>query len=102
MADNHKRTLQTDKNIADGIATITITHPFHPDCGKEYEYLGQAHGSARCIDDEGKLRLFPLKNTSLHITAIGELSAGGSFIAPVDDLLALKKLLEHLPGCRDV
>jgi len=54
------------------------------------------------LDREGKVRLFPLKNTSLHISALGELSSGGSFIAPIDDLLALKELISHLMECREV
>ena len=97
-----KSTLYTDNNNTNGIATTTITHPFHPDYGKEFKYLGQTNGIARCLDDEGKLRLFPVKNTSLHISAIGELSASGSFITPVEDLLALKELMSHMLNCREV
>jgi hypothetical protein len=46
--------------------------------------------------------LFPLKNTSLYISAIGELAADGSFITPIDDLLALRELVDQLSGSHDV
>ena len=96
MQGRHKATLHTDNNLSNGVATIIITHPFHPDKGKEFEFLGQTTEYVRCLDEKGNIRLFPIKNTNLHISAIGDRSAEGNFIAPVDDLLELKELVDSL------
>lgn len=93
-----KRTHHTDKKFTDGITTVTITHPFHPDTGKEFECLGHTPEHARCLDDKGSLRLFPIKSTSLYVPAIGEAFAEGGFVVSVDDLLALKAVLDWLQG----
>ena len=86
----------TDNNLSNSITTIIITHPFHPDKGKEYEYLGQTTEHVRCMDNKGNIRLFPIKNTNLYITAIDKCSYDENFVAPIDDLLALKELTDRL------
>ena len=50
----------------------------------------------RCLDEKGSIRLIPTKNTSLYVNAIGNLAAGGGFVATVDNLLAIKELLDHI------
>jgi hypothetical protein len=96
------RTPHTDKKNIDGNGTIAITHPFHPDKDKEYEYLGLVNGRARCVDENGRTRLFPINHTSLQISVIGKGLADGSFIASVEELLALKGLVDQLQGDRQV
>jgi len=90
-------TLHTDAKLINGHTTITITHPFHPDKGKVYEYLGENAGRVRCLDEQGKTRIFPKKVTNLHVSG---LSQGGSCVMSVDDLLALKDLMDTLLSCR--
>jgi len=63
-----------------------------------FEYLGTTNEHVRYIDDEGNVRLIQINNTSLYIPAIGELSINGSFIASIDELLALKGLVDKLQG----
>ena len=92
----HKNTNHTADKNTDGITTITITHPFHPEQGNEYEYAGQKNNRVRYIDKDGNIRLIPVNCTSLHIPAIGERSAKGSFIAPIDELLELKVLIDRM------
>jgi len=48
------------------------------------------------LDKQGNIRLFPINSTNLHIPAIGKRAAEGSFFMPVDDLLALKELVDQL------
>jgi len=91
-----KTTHHTNIKNNDGIERIVITHPFHPDNGKEFKYLGQANERVRCLDKQGNIRLFPINSTNLHIPAIGKRAAEGSFFMPVDDLLALKELVDQL------
>ena len=104
MARSHtpKTTLHTNNNHEDSISTITITHPFHPEKGKEFEYLGQTAEQVRCLDEKGSIRLIPIKTTSLHIPAIGYSSAEGGIIAPLEELLALKELVDSLRDSREV
>ena len=85
-----------DKNIGNSIAVVTITHPFHPDCGKTFEYLGEANEKVRCLDENGSIRLIPIKQTDQHIDAIGGLTTGGGLVASVDELLAVKRLVDGL------
>jgi hypothetical protein len=91
-----KSTLHTSKKLSDGIATIVITHPFHPDRGNSFECLGQTKKHVKCLDERGNIRLFPINITNLYIATISERSADGSYIASVDDLLALKELIDSL------
>jgi len=98
----HKSTLHTTKEFFNGVATITITHPFHPDKGKSFECLRQMKEHVRCLDDKGNIRLFPINITSKYIATIGEHSADGSFIASVEDLLALKELIDSLSHTQPV
>ena len=48
------------------------------------------------MDEGGNLRLLPIRYTDLYIDAIGEFFADGRFIAPIDDLLSVKKLVNGL------
>ena len=91
-----KKPLYTDKKSTDGITTITITHPFHPDKGRAFEYLGQKNDQVRYMDANGKVRLLPVNCTDMHIAAVGEHSAEGGFVVSVDDLMALKELIDDL------
>ena len=102
IPQTHKTVHHNDKTTNDGIAYITINHPFHPDNGKRFEYLSEANDKVRCLDEGGALRLLPIRYTDLHIDAVGEFFADGRFVVPVDDLLAVKKLVDGLPACRDV
>ena len=48
------------------------------------------------MDEDGSIRLLPIKHTDQYIDAIGELSTGGGLVAPADNLLAVKKLVDGL------
>ena len=93
---NCETTLNTGKEITDSVAKITITHPFHPDKGKTFEYLGQRNERVRYLDNQGNIRQIPINNTSLYIAAVDAHSVEGNFVAPVYDLLALKELIDML------
>jgi hypothetical protein len=97
-----KTKLHTDKKYANGITTITITHPFHPDKGKEFEYLKHTDKYIRCLDEQGKIRQFQLNYTNMYIPASGESSALSSFVVPIDELLVLKELIDSLLNTNSV
>ena len=86
----------------DGVTTITITHPFHPFKGKEYEYLGQANGYVRCLDEQGKIRLFPVRYTNLYTSIVDKRSSEDDCILSFDDFLMLKELLDAILSKQNV
>ena len=50
----------------------------------------------RCLDENGKLRIFPVNMTNLHVPAdIIQLKNGG-YIVSIDDLMSLKKLVDAI------
>jgi len=79
---------------------ITIVHPFHPDNGKSYECIERIQTKlgerVRCLDQDGKLRIFPINITNLYITDFKEVSDQGDCKTSVDDLLTLKELVDAL------
>jgi len=85
--------LHTDTKEASGHTAITITHPFHPENGKECEYLGGKTDSVRCLDKQGRIRIFPAKITNLHES---ERSYGGRCVASIEELLSLKEVVDAL------
>ena len=54
----------------------------------------------RCLDDDGKLRIFPVNITNLYITDIKNSLGGGGCEASVDDLISLKELVDALKMSR--
>jgi len=80
---------------------ITITHPFHPHCGRQFELAQYRRSWGReyvdCLDDNGRIVSIQLDWTN----AAGEqdpfvaFSAGRSCFR-VEDLLRLADLMEKL------
>ena len=89
-----------DKNTIDKRETVTIAHPFHPENGKIYEFLGlvqlKTGDHVRCLDEEGKLRFFPVSITDMKAPADSERLGKGGCIVSVDDLISLMKLVAAL------
>lgn len=73
-------------------------HPFIPESGQEFDYVGQTtKWNVRyimCVDSTGKLREFPVGSTNMDITPVK--SDGSGCVASVDDLLALESLLDAI------
>jgi hypothetical protein len=95
-----KTTPHTATELADGFAKITIIHPFHPDKGKAYEFLGKVKKKhvdyVRCLCEHGEVRLFPLTFTDLFIAATPESSNTSDCVMSLDDLLSLKNVVEAI------
>ena len=81
-------------------------HPFHPENGKQYEYIELIHSRTgdrvRCLDEHGKLRIFPVKITSLYEQTDHERLIKGGCIVSTDDLVSLKELVAALNSTRQV
>ncbi len=77
---------------------VVVTHPFHPDSGKEFAYVGLTKKRdvryVRCIDSTGKLTEFPVGSTNLNLAPVR--SGESSCVASIDDLLALKSLIDAI------
>lgn len=80
---------------------ITVTHPFHPKYGQEFE-LVDYHRSwgkecVKCYDHEGRLVTIPLQFTDAKGVKdpFLEASAGRSYFR-VEDLLQLAELIKRL------
>ncbi|GHU80220.1 hypothetical protein FACS1894191_4950 [Clostridia bacterium] len=90
--------LHTDKETSDDVQTLVITHPFHPEKGKSFEYLGQIDfekGSyVKCLDEQGNIRKFPRSITNLHTSNANDYSI--CCVASVEDLLLLKELVDAI------
>jgi hypothetical protein len=93
MDPPHTTPLHTNTEILNGHKKIIITHPFHPDQGNEYGYLGEAGDRVRCLDAQGKIREFPINITNLHE---GLCPRGGKCVMSIEDLLLLKKAVDTL------
>ena len=90
----------------DTLKVITITHPFHPDNGKSYEYIERIHSKlgerVMCSDEAGKLRIFPISITNLLISSISECAEKHNCVTLVDDLFLLKNLIDSLSESKEV
>ena len=101
--------VQSGTSTAPGAAgaggRIRVTHPFHPLCGREFEFVSHRHAWSQdrvCIrDDHGQLISLPARWTS----AVAEdpfvvIAAGRSplHIATLPTLAALVRRLRHLDG----
>ena len=79
-----------------------IIHPFHPDAGKEYEYLCRTkyYGEdyVTCIDGQGNRCMFPVTITSIY--AAGDELPGTGCVVSVEDLLSLKRLMDGILSSR--
>ena len=67
-----------------------------------YEYLGITKNVVRCLSEQGKIRLFPINITNLHIASLDEHSAKDGYVASVDDFLALKEIIDAILSQRMV
>ena len=83
---------------------ITITHPFHPDTGKEYDYVCKTKyygvDYVTCTDEQGKRGMFPVNITNLH-TVCDELSGSGC-VMTIENLMSLKELMDGIARAREV
>lgn len=83
-----------------------MTHPFHPLCGKTFEYLGrrEAWGEERVYvtDADGRLRLFPATWTDAAAPDPFVVRAAGRSAFRAEDLVRLAGLLATLGrvGCQ--
>jgi hypothetical protein len=80
---------------------ITITHPFHPRSGVQFE-LAQYRASwgrecVECIDGDGRVITIPLTWTdaAAHADPFVELAAGRSYFR-VEDLVRLTEMIQGL------
>jgi hypothetical protein len=79
---------------------VRITHPFHPECGKQFELIsvqrcwGEPRVSYR--NEDGTARTVPISWTTLEPPDLfREASAGRSIIHP-RDLASLQQLVQSL------
>ena len=65
-----KKRLHNSKKLPKGVKTITITHPYHPEKDKVYEYIGHMKYEyaecVKCVDEHGEINVFPITYTDLH------------------------------------
>jgi hypothetical protein len=96
--------LNTPPESPRGTETITITHPFHPERGNEFYYLGReltnSGDRVSCRDKQGNLRIFPVSYTNLH--PFHEKTVQDGYAVSVDDLLRLKEELDSITEPRHV
>ena len=99
-----KKPHHTAKKSPEAVKQITITHPFHPDAGKGYEYLCKTKyygiDYVTCTDEQGKRCMFPVNITDLY-TASDELSGNGCVMS-IENLLSLKELMDGIARPRGV
>jgi len=99
-----KKRLHSKRKLLKGVKTISITHPYHPDKGKKYEYLGRVKYEyaecVKCVDEHGEIKVFPITYTDLH--AYDESVIGNGCVMTVENLLALKKLTDSISRPHDV
>jgi hypothetical protein len=81
-----------------------VTHPFHPLCGKTFEYLGrrEAWGEERVYvtDADGRLRLFPATWTDAAAPDPFVVRAAGRCAFRAEDLVRLAGLVAALAPAR--
>lgn len=94
------QTLQIDKNTPDLRKSIKIRHPFHPENGKEYEYIGRIQTKyddrVKYLDKNGKMRIIPTRMTDLYEESIISSLSGGNCALSFDDLTSLKTLVDTI------
>lgn len=94
------QTHQIDNNTPDLRKSIKIRHPFHPENGKEYEYIGRIQSKyddrVKYLDENGKLRIIPTKMTDLHEESIISSLSGSNCVLSFDDLTSIKALVDTI------
>ncbi len=79
-----------------------MTHPFHPDFGREFVFAGlrQTWGEDRVffVDDEGVQHSMPVGWTDVAEPDVFVVIAGGRSPFRVSDLITLVSLVEQQPG----
>ena len=92
--------LSTNTKFNSDVKVIKINHPYHPQKGKVYEYLGLIKSNrgvlVRCKDTRGNLKKIPISFTDLYTSTINECSNANSCVASIDDLMSLKELLDAI------
>ena len=97
-----KSKLHNNTKLPEGVKTITITHPYHPDKGKIYEYIGHVKYEyaecVKCVNKRGEIKVFPTTYTNLHTCDESVIENG--CVMTIENLLALKELLHSIlwPG----
>ena len=98
MTEGAKKRLHNAKKLPKGVKTITITHPYHPDKEKIYEYLGRVKYEyaecVKCLNEHGEINVFPITYTNLH--TYDESVIGNGCAMTVENLLSLKKLVDSV------
>jgi len=93
-----KKRLHNKKKIPKGDKKITITHPFHPEKDKVYEYVGHIKYEyaecVKCVDEHGEINVFPITYTNLH--TYDESVIGNGCAMTIEHLLTLKELLDNI------
>jgi len=93
IENNDKKTTELRKKVK-------IVHPFHPDNGKEYEYLERIRTNKedkiRCIDENGKLRIFQTKITDMYEDTSFSVMIKRKCIMRIEDIIILKTQLESI------
>ena len=83
-------------------APVRITHPFHPRCGEELEFVERRHnwGEDRVFyrDRQGHLASLPARWTSVAVEDPVVVAGGGHSPLRVADLIELTALVARL--CR--
>jgi Family of unknown function (DUF5372) len=83
---------------------VRITHPFHPDSGREFDLVcRRPHwGEDRVVyaGDDGRLRTISTAFTDLAPADEFRLMAGGRAAFRTIDLMTLRELLDRLGACR--
>ena len=96
MIQREKKRLHNKKKILEGVKTITVTHPYHPDKDKIYEYVGRVKYEyaecVKCVDEHGKIKVFPVTYTNLH--TYDESVIGNGCEMTVENLFSLKELVD--------
>ncbi|MDR1542775.1 MAG: Y4bD/Y4pK family protein [Clostridiales bacterium] len=99
-----KKRLHNAKEILKGVKTITITHPYHPEKGEVYEYVGRIKYEyaecVKCVDKYGEIKVFPITYTNLH--TYDESVIGDGCTMTVENLLSLCELIDSIRLSGDV
>jgi hypothetical protein len=103
MSQTGEKRLHNAKKLPKGVKTITITHPYHPEKGETYEYIGQVKyeyaESVKCADAHGKIKVFPITYTNLHTR--DENAIENDCVMSVANLMSLKELTDSILCSRE-
>ncbi len=84
---------------------MRITHPFHPLCGDEFEYvdtrLNWGEERVLYLDDDGAIASIPARWTSMIAPDPFVVASGGRSRFCLGDLLELSRLLHRLEDSTD-